>query len=526
VFQTQKVGHMSAVDEDDNMEDDNKYIPKVTAFIEKMRQGMTVMEILPNGCVLERDRGDDDLSVDDANTTTTTTTTTTTMPINSPFPGFEIHFRDKSVDPSTIRLHDSYFWPDDDRIQRIRDVYVHTCTFCYTEIMPLEGMWCAGCHSIVYCSRTCQAHDWTSRRGLKHSKLCNRYSIAGKRPGVFGKTLCRVFINSEVGSGLFALDQFARGRIVMICRPARPSEDEENNMLAVKIRLMQYKDQLDGYEARKAAAAAAAAAAALTPDDPFLEQPPACLDKKALYQGIVLSKGQKLGATMTDEKVVILNKLGTPIHVNEITSLIPRYDGEPYHLCYELALLNHSCVPNCYYVYDHENGRFYLYAKSNISAGEQLTIRYDDPYSTFRKDMSPEWYTEKLWSRYGIKCPDGCECQTKDFWDVYYKLLEAFLQLEKIRVIITNWKQENPGTDKKYGEVNKNSTKTALLKKTKQFFHQARRIYRYNRALIPTTSNIQLHVVYLSILEDLCAGQIEIENVNKMLTAMEHLRYQ
>lgn len=207
-------------------------------------------------------------------------------------------------------------------------------------------------------------------------------------------------------------------------------------------------------------------------------------------------------------------KLGTPIHVNEVTTIAPRCEGEPCHLSLELAMLNHSCRPNCHFVFD--GFRFYVHANRNIERGEQLTIRYDDPFSTLRIDMDRRAYKERLWSRYQIKCAKDCICGSDLFWTAFETIIASISKFRNIMEPIETWKKENSAkaVSQRFGDCIPKARKKTMIVVAKKFFSQALGVYTQNTYFMPLNLIDLLCVRYILILEDMRASQCMIDHAN------------
>lgn len=90
------------------------------------------------------------------------------------------------------------------------------------------------------------------------------------------------------------------------------------------------------------------------------------------------------------------------------------------------SLLNHSCDPNCYRVYD---GRtFILRAVKTIQPGEQLFISYISMLTTYKQRQA------KLWETYHFRCHcHRCvsECQKSSPYHIMYAAIGDISDEEK-----------------------------------------------------------------------------------------------
>lgn len=393
---------------------------------------------------------------------------------------------EKGIGMEDIRIPEGFF---NEKVTRVLENYECTCNYCYHNIKPRRGIFCGGCGLIPYCSEECLAADWQNARGTQHFKLCPLFQHPDRAPGVIGKTLIRAFISSDVRSGVFTLKPFNGGTIVMIARPARETDEEMGTRLDMAVKK---KVELDK----------------LRETNPTIEAIPASAYEK-IKSELKLSDGQKHGAGMYDEKVLILRKLGTPIHTNEITT-IPPAPEQPFHLCYDMALLNHSCRPNCYFIFD--GYRFYLVTNRDIKRGEQLTIRYDDPFSTLRNDVDKKWYHARLWNHYGIKCDDGCVCQSADFWATFDKLMKQCNALVSISTSITDWMNENQnenGTVHPMPQVKFES----LLRIAGNAYGELKKLASSRTDLIPRRFRDQLDDRYIHILTRLGGSEVLVSSI-------------
>lgn len=369
-------------------------------------------------------------------------------------------------DMNEKKLSDTYFDPYDQRLSELRKTTPMYCAGCYKDMLPGKELWCGGCSQVAYCSTECQKKDWSGDYGIGHIQLCVKSVIKG----AVGKNILRVFIDADVGSGLFTLDDFDAGVYVFVTRPVKENKEE------VIARL---------HEAAKHNAKAREIVEGQDAPEP--------------------SAAQKLAPGLFTEKKFVLDKLGSSIHVNEITTFTPAFANQPAYLSYEIAMLNHSCSPNCYMLFD--GFRFYVVSIRPIGKGEQLTIRYDDPFSTFREDMDQAAYTTRLWDRYGIRCQPGCLCTTAHFWEVYADALKIGQKFFKLRTRVDELKGETVSKEKK----------DTLLNVSQKQYRKANGLPLKDNNYAPPRFLVRVSELYLTILTELDGSPGEISRLKAIV---------
>ncbi len=397
---------------------------------------------------------------------------------NTVSPGFSMRFKgnDGVVDMNNVRLGQSYFEEGDTRLETLRKTLPYHCRGCYENMIPGTELWCGGCNNAVYCSKSHQLKEWTGEHGISHGQYCRN----AMEKGMIGKTILNLFIDDTIGSGLFTLVEFKEGEHVLITRAAKESQEEVIARMHVAAQ--------NNAKAREVLAQAESA----SPEEVAKANKP--------------SDAQKIAPGMFDEKKAVLDKLGTPVHVNEITTFIPLYANQPNYLCYEIALINHSCSPNCALLFD--GFRFYVTALKPIAKGDQLTIRYDDPFSTLREDMNIVSYPARLWERYGIKCPPDCKCKQTSFWTSYGAVMKVSTKFVALATRMEERLKEGPISPVQ-GDRIKNAAQNLHSK--------AKKIYAYNKEDVPLRFTFRILELHLTVLTKLDGSPLQIEQMTKAL---------
>jgi hypothetical protein len=271
-------------------------------------------------------------------------------------------------------------------------------------------------------------------------------------PGVVGTSLIRGFITDTVGYGLFTLKGFKKDKIVLIGRPVKRRLGEE---LAVKEYLEQAKEKHESMMK---------SGEKITPDA-----------AKEIFEKLkernITSPIQREDITEYREKILVLKKINRPIHELELYGF-PKTDifrQKEFDMCLEMCYPNHSCRPNCYISTD--GVRYYLISLRDIEEGEQLTVRYMDPYSMCLRNLFEQKYKGVLWQYYGITCPRNCLCDSQSFWSVFSNAERLFEKYEVINKIVQ-------------GGAGKTPNPRTLVNRTKKVVKELHGIYFRNSDII------------------------------------------
>jgi hypothetical protein len=339
---------------------------------------------------------------------------------------FRFFLKEEHRDLATLVLPPRLLDDDNELMKNARETFVHNCNYCLHPIIPGKTLWCGACKQVPYCSSDCQNDDWRSPRGSKHDVLCDGfYKHDETRPGIFGKTLFRFFIDSVVGGGVFTTRPFKEGDVVCICRPANMT-DEEFKYEKRKAELINERQSFVQNKLSKKEK--------IREDDM-----PDHLKEESILTCKKRSAGQMLGEGMFDEKVRVLKILNSPEPSNNVLSKAKEADNEAPILSLQLAFFNHACDSNCYASYVDDKGIIFVYAKRDIAAGSHLTIRYADPFLVHLKNMRKTKYNTILFERFKITCPESCLCQTDEYWEKYERITNLMLTLEESSNRIIEW---------------------------------------------------------------------------------------
>ena len=503
----------SAAGENEITKDDERNMEKVLDFKKKMEEGFTSYELLKENTETEKgekkeeepettDDGEEKIKIP-------------SLPDEPVIPGLSIQISNKGKDISSLRLHESYFNKDDNRLEKLKEKYVHACYACFKLIPPGEGAWCGNCQSTVYCSRTCQKKDYTGPWGMNHKDLCPELKKKIGKQGVIGRTLLRVFIDEKIGSGLFSLIDIEKHSVILACRPARLNQREENFIREYSNRVKKQEEEFEQYEGEKKKVE--------EKGEVFDKPPPVKKTPDELAEGLDPSPAQKEGHGMFTEKAQILATLGTPIHRNEVTIIKPqdgvRIHRNSFYLSLDLAYFNHSCLPNCYFVYDGTN--FVVYANRDIKKGDQLFFRYDDPFLTWHLDITQSSYKETLWSRYQIRCHDSCLCNDQSFWSLYDKTHKHLTKIVERMTEINREKDEKKIKRTVPYENFANETKVKLcLKRMVQDFKICVELYKQNAGKLPAVFILKLKSLHDVIFRELGKSNSEFNRLANFIKSL------
>lgn len=325
---------------------------------------------------------------------------------------FNIDVEDTVIDMNMIKIP-----IDPEKIKDVLNDGGVTCTYCYGVIHREHAVRCGKCKRVYYCNSYCAAMDnpCLDVRSLRHNEICSLYTKHNDfdRVGVLDNDVIRHFIAKKLGGGLFACRAFERCKIVLIDRPARETVQEfqaREKAQELIQKLFQSKIQENGYQ--------------------NTENILTLADKEKILEECNLSVAQTYRFDLFTEKIMIINRFNYNSSQLTITSLPPMYDPGNLDICFTVCMLNHSCKPNVYlYGLDY---RYLVLSLTNINAGDQLLIRYDDPYAVLKHkteeenqtylwtpEDAQEWYINRLNNQYGIVCPETCDCHNIEYWKHY-----------------------------------------------------------------------------------------------------------